>query len=190
MTKFYAILRWLFRVFFTLIYPVKAVGVENIPAEGGVILCSNHLSMLDPFALIAFAPRAIRFMAKAELFDNRLFAWALTKMGAFSIKRGESDLASVRLALQVLKDENVFGIFPEGHRKDAEEEHVIHTGASMIALRSGAATVPVCISGKWRPFHRTTIRFNPPVDLSDLKPVNVVNMEVATQRITKAIWKD
>ena len=191
MTRFYRLVRAIVvRFIFTLLYPLKIVGKENIPLEGAVILCANHISMLDPLALILACPRQIRFMAKEELFANKLVGWVLKNMGAFSIKRGESDLASVRLALQILKEDNVFGIFPEGHREKGPEAKAIHSGTSMIALRSGAVTVPVYISGKWRLFRRTTVYIREPVALDEYKPANVRNMELANVKIADAIWQD
>jgi len=80
--------RRLIRVYFHLFYGFKVTGLENVPTAGAIIVAANHASALDPLALGAACPRPLRFMAKAELFDNPILALILRGLRAFPVKRG------------------------------------------------------------------------------------------------------
>ena len=171
-----------------LIFPHRVTGLENVPAEGAVMLCSNHVSMLDPFFIAGAVKREIRFISKKELFKNRLLGAIMTKLGMFPVDRGGSDMAAMRTCLSILKEGGVLGIFPQGHRYKHDENHEMQSGAAFIALRTHAPVVPIHVSGPVRPFHRTTIHIMPPVDLSDLTRPDAPSIGEATRRLGEAIW--
>jgi 1-acyl-sn-glycerol-3-phosphate acyltransferase len=98
-----------------LYFRLRRLGREHIPA-GGVILAANHRSFLDPFAIGCCNPRPIYFVAKQELFRNPLLGWILNCMGAFPVRRGESDDESVKTSLALLDRGEAIVIFPEGTR--------------------------------------------------------------------------
>src|SRR5829696_4381096 len=98
-----------------LYFRLRRLGREHIPS-GGVILAANHRSFLDPFAIGTCNPRPIYFVAKQELFRNPLVGWFLNCMGAFPVRRGESDEESVATALALLDRGQAVVIFPEGTR--------------------------------------------------------------------------
>lgn len=52
-------------------FRIKVEGLEHFPKEGGVLLCTNHISNIDPPVVGVTAPRKVLFMAKAELFKCR-----------------------------------------------------------------------------------------------------------------------
>lgn len=162
---FYAFAKAVMRVFFWLIYPLSAFGAENLPEAGAVILCGNHLSLLDPLAAGVSMRRRIRFMAKSELFRVPLLRWIIRALGAFSVRRGSADMAAVRTALAVLREGEVLGIFPQGGR-DLTGSRAMESGVALIALKSGAPVVPMRILTPFRPFRRNTLVVGAPVDLS------------------------
>ncbi len=167
------------RIFFR----VKVRGRENIPQEGPVIIMSNHISLLDPPLLGAFLPRKIHYMAKKELFDNKLAGWLLGSLGAFPVKRGTGDRAALRNALKILKNEGVLGVFPEGTRYPEGELGEPHTGSIMIALMGQAPIVPAGIKNV-KTGGRTTINFGEPIYLNDFyeeKPDKETQKEIAEQ---------
>lgn len=127
-----SILRLIYRVLFRL----EAVGRENVPAEGGVLLCSNHISNLDPPTVGILLKRKVHFMAKAELFNVPVLGPLIGKLGAFPVKRGGVSKESIKLALNILRDGKVMGIFPEGSRGAGG---IGKKGAASFALRSGAS---------------------------------------------------
>lgn len=171
-----------------LIFPHRVTGLENVPAEGAVMLCSNHVSMLDPFFIAGAVKREIRFISKKELFKNKLLGAIMTKLGMFPVDRGGSDMTAMRTCISILKEGGVLGIFPQGHRYKHDENHEMQSGAAFIALRTHVPVVPIHVSGPVRPFRRTTIHIMPPVDLSDLTRPDAPSIGEATKRLSGAIW--
>ncbi|CAM4223352.1 lysophospholipid acyltransferase family protein [Paenibacillus tarimensis] len=162
----YRICQFLLDVIYTLLFRIRAEGLEHVPAQGPVLLCSNHISNFDPPAVGLKVRRRVHFMAKAELFTFKPLGALLTAIGAFPVKRGGVSKESIKLALQLLKDGHVMGIFPEGTRSVPGMEGAAKKGAAMIALRSGASVIPVAINGSYKLFGKVVVRYGPPVDLS------------------------
>lgn len=176
---------------FRLIYRRKATGLENVPKEGGYILCANHCSAIDPVYIASSLPLNTKmyFIAKKELFSVKPFAWLIRKLGGFPVDRGNADLAAVRMSLQYLKDGNALCIFPQGTRSRDNSPMPMQTGAAMIALRAGVSVIPCYIDGPYRLFRRVAIRYGKPVELSDFgRCYDRDTLEQATARIEKAVW--
>ena len=133
-----------------LYFRVARMGREHVPAEGPVILASNHRSFLDPFVVGICARRPVYFVAKRELFDKRWQGWLLNALGAFPIRRGESDAESMQTALEILKRGDVVVIFPEGTRIRTGSLGKPKRGVGRLALESGAPVVPVAMHGTER----------------------------------------
>src|SRR4051812_2893698 len=136
--------------FLRLYFRMSIVGREHIPKEGGVILAANHRSFLDPFAIGAWLGRPVFFVAKKELFDRRFAGWFLNCLGAFPIRRGESDEESVETAKQILARGDALVIFPEGTRHRTGSLGRAKRGVGRLALESGAPVIPVAIHGSDR----------------------------------------
>jgi 1-acyl-sn-glycerol-3-phosphate acyltransferase len=140
----------------------RVTGAEHIPADGSVLIVSNHESWWDVPAIGQMQHRTIRYMAKAELFRipllGRIIAWG----GAFPVRRGEADRAALRTVHDIMAAGGVVGIFIQGHRQ-AELEGA-KAGAGRCAVVEDAAVVPAAIrgSGSWRPGRRVQIRFGQP----------------------------
>ena len=155
-------------------YRVRVTGEENLPSTGA-ILCGNHVSYLDPVVLWTCAPRRVHFMAKSELFEGGLLGWALPKVLAFPIRRGEADRRAIQTATNLLQTGKFVGIFPEGtrHRESDTELGEAHSGAAFIAMRSGCPIIPLGIAGtdealppgkKLPRFPRVAIRYGEPIE--------------------------
>jgi 1-acyl-sn-glycerol-3-phosphate acyltransferase len=130
-------------------FRVRRLGREHVPG-GGVILASNHRSFLDPFVIGCCVRRPIYFVAKRELFRNPLVGWFLNCMGAFPVRRGQSDEESVKTALQLLAQGEAVVVFPEGTRIVNGPLGRPKRGVGRLALQSGAAVVPVAVAGSER----------------------------------------
>ena len=146
-------LYWSIRVFakpaILLYFRLARRGHGMVP-RGGVILASNHRSFLDPFALGTCLPRPIYFMAKQEIFRNPFVGWLLNCLGAFPVKRGESDAESTKTSLMLLERGEAVVIFPEGTRRRRGSLGTPHRGVGRLALQSGVPVVPIAVSGSER----------------------------------------
>ena len=188
-TRFYNFLKPIVHVYYRTILGVRAYGAENVPREGGFILCSNHLSARDPFVIATCTPRHLRFMAKAELFQNRLVGKFISSIGAFPIERGKSDLGAIRESMKILSEGHVLGIFPQGTRSRENQHTHMEAGVALIALRSGKPVLPVNISEKYHLFGRTRVTFGKPLTFEVVgRRFDREALEMVTERIESAIW--
>ena len=132
-----------------VMFRLRRTGHHHIPS-GGVILASNHRSFLDPFLIGLCLRRPIYFVSKQELFKNPLVGWFLNNMGAFPVRRGESDEESMETARQLLANGSAVVIFPEGTRRPTGSLGRPKRGVGRLALESGAPVVPVAVKGSER----------------------------------------
>lgn len=129
-------------------------GQEHLPAQnhGGAVLAMNHISYLD-FALIGTAAlpmkRYVRFMAKKELFDNKIAGPLLRGMHHISVDRSNGS-ASLVAALRALRDGEIIGIFPEGTISVSFEIKELKSGAVRLAQGAGVPVIPTIIWGSQR----------------------------------------
>lgn len=168
------------------IYQFKVIGKENFPTNGGVLLCSNHISNLDPPTVGIAAPRQVYFMAKEELFSAPVIGKILPHINAFPVKRGMSDREALRKGLSILKEGKVLGLFPEGTRSETGEIGKGLAGAGFFALRSKAHIVPCAVIGPYKPFKRLKVVIGKPIDF-DVYRKNKVSAEEATDIIMNEI---
>lgn len=159
---------WLPKLF-QLCFGCKCSGLENIPEEGGVILAANHISNWDPPVAAAFVPRNVCYMAKEELFRIPLFGRAIRALGAFPVRRGASDRAAIRKAINLLSDGACLGVFPEGTRSRTGALGKAEPGLALLAVKSGAPVVPAAIVGTNRIFSKGC--FFPRVEIRYGKPL-------------------
>ena len=129
-------------------------GAENIPRKGGAILAINHTSYLD-FALAGTAAlpvkRYVRFMAKKELFDNKIVGPLLRGMHHINVDRSNG-AASFVTALKALESGEIIGIFPEGTISTSFEIKQLKSGAVRMAIGAGVPIVPTIVWGGQRVF--------------------------------------
>ena len=178
-----------FRIFCGIVHPVRVTGRENLPAEGGFMLCANHISFLDPVVTVLYVKRHIRFMGKKELFKNRIVAGVLNAVGAFPVDRGHADLTAIREAIKTLKDGKCLGIFPQGTRSADNEHTQMHGGAALIVQRTGSPVIPMYIDGPYKFFRKTDVRIGTPIDLSGFgKKTDAQTIAQITECIDGGIW--
>lgn len=146
----------------------RVAGLENVPTSGPYIMVSNHNSNLDPpfigEAIGRHTGRPIHFMAKEEIRHWPLVGWLARSSGVFFVRRGETDRAAQRIALEHLAAGRPIGIFPEGTRSRDGVLSEPKAGVARLAMRSGAPLLPVGISGSGKIFpgrsrwpHRTRV---------------------------------
>jgi cytidylate kinase len=143
----YVVVRFILAVLLRTAFRLDVTGAENIPKHGPVIIAPNHRSLIDHPVVGAITHRQVWFMGKEELFRKALAGRLLRAMGAFPVKRGKPDRASLQRCLELLAAGEVVGIYPEGTRRPDARFDEPEDGFSYIALRSGAPIVPVALSG-------------------------------------------
>lgn len=181
--------------FFRAFLRVHAVGVENLPEEGGCLVCSNHISAMDAIAIAAVCRRQVRFLAKKELFSVPVIGWFIRRLGAFSVDRGASDVAAIKKIISVASGGEVVSIFPQGHRHPGKNpaDTPIKSGAGMVALRAACPVIPVAVKTKrqrYALFRRVELVFGAPIPVTDLCPEGLSGKEAyatASETIFSAI---
>lgn len=173
----YWIGRGIYAVLFYTLFRVSIQGAEHVPDEGGVLLVANHVSYLDPPLLgVATKKRPVHFMAKAELFDMFFLRWALPRIRVFPVRRGAADRRAIRKAVELLKQGNIVGLFPEGTRSSTGELLQAQRGAGLIAIQAGVPIVPVGLIGTFQPvsfkngwpkINKLRVRFGQPIHIQD-----------------------
>ena len=141
---------------------VHIEGKENIPTDGGVIVCANHIAVRDPILIAACFPRQIRYVAKKELFSVPIISSVIRTLGAIKMDRKGNDVVALRACTQLAKLGEAVAIFPQGHRYPGVNPATtpLRAGAAQIAFRSGCDILPVCIkvkNNKYGFFRRVTI---------------------------------
>lgn len=178
----YSFARSLVNSILSPIYRIEVIGKENIPADGGVLLCANHIDNLDPPVVGITAPRPVHFMAKEELFSVPVLGKIVPRLNAFPVKRGMSDREALRKGLGILKDGKVLGLFPEGTRSKTGEMGKGLAGAGFFALRSDAHVVPCAIIGPYKAFKKLKVVYGKPIDMESIKEKKL-NAEQTTDLI-------
>jgi len=133
---------------------IHVEGVEHVPDEPGVIVASNHLSIVDPPLVCVVVARLVgrrtRYMAKAEALDAPILGLVLRAYGGFGVRRGRPDREAYRMARSVLDAGEWLGVAPEGTRSRSATLGEPKAGVTLLALRSGARILPVGLAGTER----------------------------------------
>lgn len=143
----YFLIRTILRVVFRVVFRWRIYGEENIPAEGPVLVAANHVSFLDPPVVGCAISRKVHFMAKAELFKYPVLGWLFRSFGAFPVRRGAADRTAIKMALDLLKQGEVIGIFPEGTRNRTGQVLAPQHGVALLAIKADASIVPAAVTG-------------------------------------------
>jgi 1-acyl-sn-glycerol-3-phosphate acyltransferase len=143
---------WALRLLFRPIMKMEVRGLENVPAQGALIVASNHNSNWDVIPMQLALPRTIFFMGKAELFTFPLLDAVFRNCGAFPVRRGEKDAWAMRHAGRILEHGQTLGMFPEGHRSRGTGLGAAKTGTARLALQSHRPVLPMAITGSDRFF--------------------------------------
>ena len=144
-----AFVRGAVRLVYRMFYNIHFEGIENIPENEGVIIASNHRSYADPVLLTMYMKKPVRYMAKEELFKNKLFGAFIKMLGSFPVRRGKGDMQIIEDSVDIIKQGHNLVIFPEGTRAKENKVGKGKTGVAMIAAKAGADVLPVgiCFDG-------------------------------------------
>ncbi|MEX2458862.1 MAG: lysophospholipid acyltransferase family protein [Actinomycetota bacterium] len=150
--------------FMWLLFRFRVVGLANLPAEGGGVVASNHVSVFDPVVLGLLAARrgrTVRFIGAVENFRIPVIGWGLRKIRQIPIVRGGQDLAALEDAARIVRSGALAGIYPEGSVGPGPLMRG-RSGAARLALASGGALVPVGIWGTNARWSKRGLSLRPP----------------------------
>jgi 1-acyl-sn-glycerol-3-phosphate acyltransferase len=172
-----------------LIYRVRAIGVENVPKTGPLLLAPNHFSQMDHFFIGLYLRRKIRFMAKSQMFGPPVLTYIYKHGGVFPVRRGQHDEESFKTAFTILDQGGMLLVYAEGGRSRSSDLGEPKPGIGRIALESGVPVVPVAVYGsakvrRWKRlrFPKVTVQFGEPVTFPvEGEPSRERQLEVATE---------
>jgi 1-acyl-sn-glycerol-3-phosphate acyltransferase len=130
-----------------ILFRIEHNGMEWIPRNGPLIIAANHVTYFDPFWIAVRMTRKVHFMAWDKIFTFPPAGWLFHWLGAFPVNLGSPEYSAFKAALRILKNEEALMIFPEGGRSPDGVLMEFKDGASRLALRTGAAIVPVVVHG-------------------------------------------
>ena len=198
----YCVARAFLLPFFLVYFRLARLGRDYGKAKGGVIVAANHRSFLDPFVVGACLPwrRPMNYMAKVELFERPLQGWFLSRLGAFPVRRGESDEESMLTARMIAERGGVVCVFPEGTRIRRGTLSNPRRGVGRLALQTGAVVIPTAVLGTehvrrgWRirP-KKVRVRLGPPMTFPRAEEPSPALAETVTARIWPNVllqWED
>jgi 1-acyl-sn-glycerol-3-phosphate acyltransferase len=181
---------------------LEVAGIERVPTGGPLILVANHVHLLDPPLVAACLHRRVHPMAKRELFEIPLIGWFFHAYGAFPVRRFSADMGALRVARNILRNNEAVLMFPEGTRGKrsgaATELRPALPGSAVVAQMSHAAVVPVAITGSNVPlpgvFWAWLLRSRPAIRVEFGEPFTIPESsagggspEVETDRLMRRI---
>jgi 1-acyl-sn-glycerol-3-phosphate acyltransferase len=189
----YALVRAILAPVLRLYFRMHVSGAEHVPVTGAAIIAPNHKSFLDSFFIAVLVPRPLRFMAKTELIEAR-YGGLLVRLGAFPVRRGQSDADALETAREILRQDGLLALFPEGTRvRDPDELGHPRRGAGRLALEGGAPLVPCAITGTERLFvgplpkpRRVQVAFFDPIHVAHVASTP----EAAARVMDEALWPE
>jgi len=189
------LLRGVLRLLFLLLWRMRYLNVENIPASGGVIIAANHQTYLDPFWLGVPVPIYTRFLAWDKVFDWPVAGKLMRLLGAWPLQVQKGDRRAIRRSLQWLRGGGALVIFPEGGRSFSDGRmQDFKVGAARLALEANVPILPITIRGghrvwprdwRWPRFGRVEIVYHP---LQHLTPLPGEDTRQAARRETDKLY--
>lgn len=167
--------------FFSLFYPCKIYGKENIPESGAILVC-NHFRAIDCGFVARAYSKDIYFLAKNELFKNKLIGKIIKSYGGIPIDREHPDMKSLLSAVKAVKEGHKLCIFPEGTRNktNTTELQELKGGCEVFAVKAKCPIVPMMIYNKAKIFRRTKIIIGQPFELDEFygKKITDENLKI------------
>jgi 1-acyl-sn-glycerol-3-phosphate acyltransferase len=168
---------WIYDVARVLVTPptmgffrARAIGVENVPLSGPLIVTPNHFSQMDHFFAGVYLRRKVQFMAKSQLFSNPVLTYIFTHGGVFPVRRGHNDEEAFATANTILDRGGAVLMYAEGGRSRTGDLGEPKRGVGKLALESGVPVVPVAIHGSahvrgWKRFRfpKVTVQYGEPL---------------------------
>ena len=174
---------------------LRVYGAERMPMTGGLVVAANHFSWGDPAALGTASPRNLYFMAKVEALRVPGLGEFARSLGAFPVRRGESDREAVRTMRQIVRDGHALGLFVEGTRQQSGVPGRAQPGAAMVAINEEVPVILAAIHGshEWRlgNFRPVSVAWGQPMTFEGLprggKGYREASLEI--ERKLEGLWQ-
>ena len=159
--RLYEFLRIIAMPLMKIIFFISFKNENKLPKDKPFVICSNHRSYLDPVFIALGQKRHISFMAKEELFKVPFLGKFIKALGAFSVKRGKGDKTAINHSYELLEQNEVIGIFPEGTRSRTGKLLNPKAGAALFAIKANVPILPaaVCTKGHVGLFKKVTVKY-------------------------------
>ncbi|HWC33645.1 MAG TPA: lysophospholipid acyltransferase family protein [Mycobacteriales bacterium] len=173
------VIRVVLALFRLLGFRFTITGAENIPASGGAVLASNHVSYFD-FMFVGLPAhdrgrRLVRFMAKQAVFENPVAGPLMRGMRHIPVDRS-AGLAAYQAAVDALRAGELVGVFPESTISRAFVPRTFKTGAARMALEADVPLIPVIVWGGhrvWTSGRKPILRRGVPVTIEVAPPLEL-----------------
>jgi cytidylate kinase len=173
---FFGISQRIVRAVFRVLFGLRISGREHLRYRENYIFASNHLSNGDPLVVGCAFDREVWFLAKKELFRNRLFSWLIETYHAIPVDREEMERRTMKRLFDLLDDGHSILMFPEGTRSRTGRLGELKAGLGFIAAKSGTSILPVYVTGTNRLFDcflrraRLSVRIGAPIRIEKNRP--------------------
>lgn len=194
---FFCILKVTGIILLKITFRIQVENKDKIPRKGPLIVAPNHFSYIDPIALQAVFPRRISFMMTDQFYEGRV-KWLFKLLHCICVKGKGINITALREGLEVLKENGVLGIFPEGAVSKEGRLQEGNQGVGFLAKKSGALVIPVFLSGTYealpkgkiipRP-SRIKVIFGNPILVEKTKETTKEELEKITREIMEEIEK-
>jgi len=136
------LIKWIFRAILNILFRIEIVGLENFPKDGPLLVVGNHTGAMEVVLLNAYTPRQIEMLSAADMPAEKITEIINSLYGSIPLKRGSYDRAALQQALDVLGQDGIVGLFPEGGVWEVGKQRAL-PGISWLSYRSGAPILPI-----------------------------------------------
>jgi len=171
-----------------LVYQPKIINKQAIPKKGRIILAGNHKMLFDPVLVSCGTRRMIHFLAK-DVFFTGIRGFFMKRAGTLPVHSGKVHKDSFKAAIDILNQDKVVGIFPEGTRNYTKRQLLpFKRGAVTLAQETNSKIIPFAIYGRYLPFHGLRIEFGEAIDAAnmELKQANQLLEDKVRELLIKA----
>ncbi len=150
----YGVMRHVLRTVAVFGWGVRCFGRENLPSQGGALICANHQSNLDPPMIGILSNRRMNYLAKKTLFNHQPFKWFIEHLDAIPIDREGIGIGGIKETIRRLRRGEQVLIFPEGQRTFDGELSPFMPGFCALATRTKVPLVPIGFDGAFQSLPR------------------------------------
>ena len=196
MHLWYHSIRNLCLAYFRLFHHLRYTGMENLPATGGYLIASNHVSFYDPPAVGCGIPRETHYLARKTLFVPPIMDKLLPTIKAVPVDQDRPDMSGLKKMIEVLKSGDPVVLFPEGSRSYDGVLQQAKPGVGLLVAKAGVPVIPTRIFGAleawprdgkiklWQPIE---VVFGPPLDFKNSDEVRRKDYQTLSDKIMAAI---